>query len=212
MSIMRKSVILSMLAALLMVAVPANAKFSWGIEGGMSFNKMKLSKKMVMDSENRTGWFIGPKAQFKIPILGLGVDAAILYAHKSMELTSTNEDNAVVSTTKSMPCIDIPVNARWNFGMSSIIGAYIATGPQWSWNTGGTHISLNNLSGTLEKSNFSWNVGCGINAFKHLQLGVTYNIAMGKTGEFEVKDVVNNVVNLKSMRNNSWQIRLAYMF
>lgn len=201
---MKKYAILSVLAALFMIAVPAKAQFGWGVEGGLTLSKMHLSKDLL-SSDNRAGWFIGPKIQAKLPLLGLGVDASLLYSQKYMSLEGQTDDGDRVSSSKTMPYVEIPVNVKWNFGMSSIVGVYVATGPQWSWYLGGKTLSWNNENvGVLEDSNFSWNVGCGINALKHLQLGVSYNIALGKTGEFSAENV--------KLRNNSWQVRLAYIF
>ena len=60
----------------------------------------------------------------------------------------------------------------------------------------------------MNTSSFSWNVGVGINAFSHLQLGVTYNIPLGNTAE------IDGLSTLKKMdvKNNNWQVRVAYMF
>lgn len=201
---MKKYAIISLLAVLFLAVVPAKAQFNWGLEGGLTLSKLSFSKD-AFDSENRAGWFIGPKVQVKLPLLGLGLDASVLYSQKYMQMEGNKEDGGKATTNKTMPYVEIPVNVKWNFGMSSIVGVYVATGPQWSWYLGSRTLTLDGEKiGALENSNFSWNVGCGINAIKHLQLGVSYNIAMGKTGEFDFD-------NLK-MRNNSWQVRVAYLF
>lgn len=194
--------------------------FKWGVEAGANFSKMKLSKDII-ESNNRAGWFAGVKGQITIPIVGLAVDGALLYSQKYMSVYSTTQylDPSTGASytwnetdSKTMPYFEVPVNVKYNIGFSSLIGMYIATGPQWSWYMGSKSISLGDgLSGTLKESNFSWNVGVGINAFKHLQLGVTYNIPLGDTGDVSSATFVENVkkVNLK---NNTWQVRLAYMF
>lgn len=77
---------------------------------------------------------------------------------------------------------------------------------------GSKKIFLNpNNFGTLKESNFSWNVGLGINALSHLQVGVTYNIPLGNTGDVKNTSVWGNVSNIE-LKNNTWQVRLAYMF
>lgn len=201
---MKKYAIISLLAALFLAVAPAKAQFNWGLEGGLTLSKLSFSKD-ALDSENRAGWFIGPKVQVKLPLLGLGLDASVLYSQKYMQMEANEIDGGKVTTNKTMPYVEIPVNVKWNFGMSSIVGVYVATGPQWSWYLGSRTLTLDGEKiGALENSNFSWNVGCGITAVKHLQLGVSYNIAMGKTGEFDFSDV--------KMRNNSWQVRVAYLF
>lgn len=187
--------------------LPVNAQLKFGVEGGLNASKVSVDQ---LNAKNRTGWFIGPKVQFTAPIIGLGLDAALLYSQKYLEIST--EDNSLVEGTikQNMPYLEIPINLRYNIGFSSLIGAYIATGPQYSWYLGGKSLTLNDISyGSLETSSFSWNVGVGINALSHLQLGVTYNIALGQTGE--VTGIVEAAKTAK-LKNNTWQVRLAYMF
>jgi hypothetical protein len=90
------------------------------------------------------------------------------------------------------------------------LGAYIATGPQFSWYLGSRNLSFEGLSlGTLERSMFSWNVGIGITALDHLQVGIAYNIALGETGQ--VKNVMDAAKSF-DLKNNTFQVRLAYLF
>lgn len=198
------SAILCMCAAFLF-ASPASAQFKWGLEGGVNLSKAKISKS-VFDSSNRTGWFVGPKAQFTVPVIPISIDGALLYSQKYLKV----EGDGASSSNKSLPYIEIPINLKYNIGFSSLVGAYIATGPQYSWYVGSRNIGTNQGSiGSLERSTFSWNVGVGINALKHLQLGVTYNIALGETGELHgIMDATEKF----DLKNNTWQVRLAYMF
>ena len=173
---------------------------------------MNLSKVSVkgdgnlFDSSNRTGWFVGPKAQFVMPVIGLGLDGAILYSQKYMKLEAEGES----SPNKSLPYLEIPINLRYNFGFSSLAGLYIATGPQYNWYLGSRNLTWDGESyGSLERSTFSWNVGAGVILLSHLQLGFTYNIAMGATGQI---DNVGEAIKTFDVKNNTWQVRLAYLF
>ena len=189
----------------LVLAVPANAQFKLGVEGGMNLSKASLSKD-ILNTSNRTGWFVGPKAQFTIPVIGLGIDGAVLYSQKYLELSNRDGDEF----RKTLPSIEIPINLKYNIGFSSLVGVYISTGPQYGWNIGSKSLSWSDVSnGSLTDSNFSWNVGAGINALNHLQIGVTYNIALGKTGE--INDI-GDAMNRAKIKNNTWQVRLAYLF
>ena len=208
--------ITAILAILVAFATTTNAQFKWGLEGGMNLSKMKVSGDGGMfGSDNRTGWFIGPKAQFTIPVVGLGVDGAILYSQKymKMEYTTTNdlgEQEVYPGRNKSLPYIEIPVNLKYNIGFSSILGMYISTGPQWSWYLGSRNLSFEGVSlGSLERSSFSWNVGLGITALDHLQVGLTYNIALGETGQIKK---AADAFETFDMKNNTFQVRLAYLF
>lgn len=194
--------------AALLVATPASAQFKWGLEGGVNLNKPKISGH-VFDSSNRTGWFLGPKAQFTVPVIGITVDGALLYSQKYMKIESDVNGSM---PSKSLPYVEIPINAKYNIGFSSLVGMYIATGPQYSWYMGSRNLktSLGSI-GSLERSSFSWNVGVGVNAMKHLQVGITYGIALGNTGELKEDPFLQNIKKL-NLKNNTWQVRLAYMF
>lgn len=211
---------LASLLLLFAVAPSAQAKiFKWGIEAGANFSKMKLSKDIV-DSDNRTGWFAGVKGQITLPIVGLGVDGALLYSQKYMAVettkTATNPDTGEeisypLSENKRMPYVEIPVNVRYTFGLSRVVGLYVATGPQWSWYMGSKTLFDGKSVGSLNESNFSWNVGAGANLFSHLQIGVSYNIAVGNTGEVKDRALSENIGKI-TLKNNTWQVRLAYFF
>lgn len=188
-------------------AVPANAQFNWGLEAGVNMSKVSVKGDGgLFDSSNRTGWFVGPKAQVIMPVIGLGLDGAILYSQKYMKLEAEGES----SPNKSMPYLEIPINIRYNYGFSSLVGIYVATGPQYDWYLGSRNLTFDGESfGKLERSTFSWNVGVGVNLLSHLQVGLTYNIAMGQTGEI---DGVGDALKKCDLKNNTWQVRLAYLF
>lgn len=201
----RIGIVLACLAAWLW-ATPASAQFKWGLEAGVNMSKIQVSGDGgLFDSSNRTGWFVGPKAQVVMPVIGLGIDASILYSQKYMKLEADGE----ASSNKSLPYLEIPINLRYNYGFSSLVGIYLATGPQYNWYMGGRGLDFGDVSGSLERSTFSWNVGAGVNLLSHLQIGLTYNIAMGETGQIRS---VDGVVEAFDMRNNTWQVRLAYLF
>ena len=56
------------------------------------------------------------------------------------------------------------------------------------------------------KNFVSVNVGAGLKLLRHLQVGVNYNIGASKLGDMIVD------TSHSSVRKNSWQISLAYMF
>lgn len=205
---MRKLKVLFLALVATCCVLPASAQLKFGVEAGLNASKASVDN---FSAKNRTGWFIGPKAQFTLPILGLGIDASLLYSQKYLELNPDEEVTTDEGTIRqNMPYLEIPINLKYNLGFSSLLGVYIATGPQYSWYLGGKSLSLDGIRyGSLETSSFSWNVGLGINAFSHLQVGVTYNIALGKTGEV---NSVADVTETAKLKNNTWQVRLAYMF
>ena len=114
--------------------------------------------------------------------------------------------------------INIPINLRYNIGFSSIVGAYIAAGPQFGFGIGDKSTTLyDDADGKavydISNSNFSVNVGAGVTLLSHLEIGFTYNIACGKTGEVNAWDVASNTWNqVTKGRANAWQVSAAYWF
>ena len=76
-------------AALLVMAcvgmtLPVQAQIHFGVKGGLNLSKASFSH--VEDNfkkDNFTGFFIGPMAEVTIPIVGLGVDASLLFSQRA---------------------------------------------------------------------------------------------------------------------------------
>lgn len=208
---MKKFFTLVVLLAAMTVAAQAQVKF--GVKGGLNLTSMKLSKDIV-DKSNQAGFFIGPTVKFTLPVVGLGIDAAALYDQRNAK---------VADETVKQKSIQIPVNVRYGFGLGSSASIFIFAGPQFGFNVGDKDFSsldsaTNTISNmTLKSSNLSANVGLGLMLLDHLQVSANYNIAIGKTGEFNVitsttgaiSDVITGSTNARA---NAWQIAVAYYF
>ncbi len=200
---MKKIMSILMVAVALMMAAPAHAQIlKFGVKGGLNLSKVSFSKS-DLEGDNQTGWFIGPMAEFTLPIVGLGVDAAALFSQSKME-----NEHGGKATLKT---IEVPVNLKWSFGLGSTLGIYLAAGPQFGFNIGDK--SLENILGkwNLKKSNTSFNVGAGLKLIKHLQVGVNYNFALSKNGVYEPTTIGGPAPEYNA-KNNSWQVSLAYIF
>lgn len=174
--------------------------------------------KDVLDASNRTGFFIGPSVKFTLPIVGLGLDASVLYDQREAKLKLSAEDEYVgtdyTSNKVKQQSINIPINLRYSVGLGSVAAVYLAAGPQFGLNVGDKNFDWTKGSSyRLKSTNFSVNVGLGVTLLKHLEVGATYNIACGKTGEASVKNVMTNTWEQVSRgRSNAWQISAAYYF
>ena len=171
---MKKIISVLMVAVCLMMAAPAQAQLHFGVKGGLNISKLSFSKD-AFKGDNKTGFFVGPMAEFTLPIIGIGADVAALYSQTELAAKG-------YSTDAKLKTIEIPVNLKWSFGLGSMLGAYIAAGPQFDFNIG-NKTWTRELS--LKKSTTSFNVGAGLKLIRHLQLGVNYNFALSKTGTYE---------------------------
>ena len=125
---MKKIISVLMVAVCLMMAAPAQAQLHFGVKGGLNLSKVSFSKS-DLKGDNKTGWFIGPMAEFTLPIIGIGADVAALYSQTELAAKG-------YSTDAKLKTIEIPVNLKWSFGLGSMLGAYIAAGPQFGFNIG----------------------------------------------------------------------------
>lgn len=207
---MKKITCMAMMAVALLLATPAQAQFSWGIKGGVNLGSNDLtvlkSKEALLSVDSYTGFFIGPKAEIRIPIIGIGVEAAALYAQKGMSLGE--------GETFKQNSFQIPLNLKYAFGLGNIANVFIAAGPEFGFNVGETQKLVQNLEfGTTEKptggsvrgyvaekSTLSINVGVGATLINHLQVAINYNMPWGKTGEFVYIDAAE-IENAENIRN-----------
>ncbi len=195
-------------SAVLLLTLTVSARpIRFGVEGGLDIRNMNL-RSSVFDLDNRTGWFVGPKAALDFPLINLQVDGAILYNQRQMGFlnATTAEKN-----TKEMSYLLFPVNVRYTFRINRILGIYVSTGPQWRryLNKGNYVDMIDDLSLRVDRSTLSWNVGVGVDVAKYVQLGVTYN--MGIDSEYWVSGISNTVSEFDASKN-SWQLRLSCLF
>ena len=191
---MKKIISVLMVAVCLMMAAPAQAQLHFGVKGGLNISKLSFSKD-AFKGDNKTGFFVGPMAEFTLPIIGIGADVAALYSQTDL--------GADGEKTMKLKTFAVPVNLKWSFGLGSMLGAYIAAGPQFGFNVGSGHFTE---SFDMKSCNTSFNVGAGVKLLGHLQAGVNYNFGLSKMARS-----VDDQMTIE-MKRNTWQISLAYMF
>ena len=183
-----------MIAVCIGMAMPAQAQLHFGVKGGLNLSKASFSDvKTNCKKDNFTGFFIGPMAEFNIPVVGLGVDASLLFAQRGIKISDGGEEATVKQNG-----LDIPVNLKYNIGLGSLLGLYVAAGPDFYFDFEKTS------KVDKKKAEVGINVGAGVKLLNHLQVGANYNIPLGKTASFE--DVEG------SYKTKTWQVSVAYIF
>ena len=204
-----------LLTLTLFAVTPVAAQFNWGIKAGVnSAERPSNLGELKSAAKGEAGWFVGPMAKVTLPIVGLGVEANLLYSQTNTEVGS--------ETIKSK-CVDLPVYLRYELSLpvvNKFLEPFIAAGPQWSWNIGDKTYSIADVIDggqqalseyTLRSSNLSLNLGLGAVVLDHVQLHVNYNIALGSTSEYS--DPTQAALNLATKsKTNTWQFSLAYIF
>lgn len=197
--------ILGLIFALsLFAAIPASAQLQFGIKAGTNLTGSPSDMKGIK-SDGYTGFFVGPMAKFTIPLVGLGVEADILYSQSGAKIG----DETVKKNS-----IEIPVYLRYDLSLpavSKIIVPFVAVGPQFGFAFGNLDEAIDLGKYEYKKSALSLNVGAGARLFGHIQAHVNYNVALGNTSEYTT--FIDGATNLVTKsKTNTWQISLAYLF
>lgn len=172
--------------AALFMAMPAQAQLlKWGVKGGVNMSKIDWDGGYNGNKDNSTGFFIGPMAEFTLPIVGLGVDAALLYSQRGKD-------------DWKQQGFEIPVNLKYTIGLGSTLGIFFAAGPDFFYNWK----DFDAEDGEKKDVQVGINLGAGVKLLRHLQVGVNYQIPMGDS--FKVENI--------KFKTNTWQVSAAILF
>lgn len=202
-----------MLLAMIVTMTAANnasAQIKFGLKGGVNVTDMSLNSS-VFDASNRTGFFVGPTIKVQLPLVGLGIDASALYDQREAKI---KVGNTTTKETLRSQAINVPINLRYGWGLSSMANIFLFAGPQFGFNVGDKDQKINDKSTwSVKNSNFSLNFGAGVTLLSHLQLTANYNVVCGKTSDATITEGLEQLTNKEvRSRANAWQIALAYYF
>ena len=209
---MKKFFALVMLLSAMTMTVQAQGGVKFGIKGGLNITKMSFDKELI-ESKNKTGFFVGPTVQASLPG-GLGMDISALYDQRDMEVdvsvgSGYNGSVGADENKFTQKSLRFPINLRYKFGIGSQLGIYGAAGPQFAFPLGDKVFETNFGEYRLRDASLSLNLGAGVYVTKHLELGFTYNIPLGKSGEFEWKNIKESADDSK---DHTWQLNAAIFF
>ncbi|KAA6315589.1 hypothetical protein EZS27_033977, partial [termite gut metagenome] len=71
------------------MAMPAGAQIGFGVKGGLNLAGAP-STDVKEATKGSTGFFIGPMVELTVPIIGIGVDGALLYSQKGSKIDGEN--------------------------------------------------------------------------------------------------------------------------
>lgn len=199
---MKKVTGLLLIVLMAIIAVPASAQLKFGVKGGLNISSVHFSSDLLK-ADNVTGFQIGPMIETTIPLIGVGLDAAILYSQKGMDMKS----GTGISTSVKTDYIDVPVNFKWKFGLP-IVKAYLTAGPYVGFRVGGDKFwdVPGNVIGQVKAKNFSagLNFGAGVELIRHLQVG--FNYGLGLTDNYSAEKIDLNA------KNRGWSVTAAILF
>lgn len=194
--------------AVLLSSTPADAQIKFGIKAGANFNSLKFNQDLFND-DNRAGFNGGVMLEFTMPIIGVGMDASVMYVHRSGEdFTDHDEAGNEISTSTSRDYIDIPLNLKYKLslpGIGSLVKPFVTTGPSFAF-----LVSKKNINEFIKNKScdIAWNFGFGIELFSHVQVAASYGL--GLTNTLEYVGIGNN--ETIEGKNRYWTVTAAYLF
>ena len=210
---MKKALVICSLA--LLSFIPASAQFSWGIRGGLNLvnnDITAVSQESATSKDSYTGFFIGPMAELQIPIIGIGIDASLLYSQKGLEVSDEE--------TMKNQSLAIPVSLKYSLGLGNFAAVYFAAGPEFDFKIGDLDREYKDGDDVkefaLEKSAWSINIGAGVKLINHIQAGINYNIPVSKEGAYKFTEnpTVGGAIDHKpvDIKSSTLQFSLTWTF
>ncbi len=192
-----KKGILFLLFVLVFGVTSSFAGLRFGLKAGANISKVTFSSD-VLESSNITGFQVGPILEFNFPVIGLGLDGAVLYSQRGLK--------SDVDEYKT-DFIDIPLNLKYKISVIHLLGFYLSAGPYASFQISGDDnfkTIVDDVQETWDAKTFQagLNFGAGVELFSKLQVGVNYQL--GLTDDYSAGSY--------DARNATWAITAAYFF
>lgn len=189
----------------MIAAFPASAQFRWGVRAGIVANKFSFSEK-TFDSSNRVGFTGGVMAEFKLPVIGIGFDASLMYVHRTI---SVEEPTVSAKGRYTGDYLTLPIHVKYNLGLpvvGNFFSPYVFTGPSFSYlvSKDTTKFGINSRKGDI-----AWDFGLGFEIVKHLQISAAYELGCSRAAGL-VYSGANGYK--KNVRNNGWMVTAGYVF
>lgn len=208
------------LALLLFLVVPSQAQFKFGVTAGLNISQFRVSDNDYKEyiSKNRPGFLVGPTVIYNVPKIGVGFDASALFDLRGAKSRTMSGSESVCCKT-----LQFPLNVRYGVDFGDIAYGFVSTGPQLGLNLGDKESLIVEGTGkttghAMERrwvnhsSTFSWNFGVGGVVLEKVQVRLSYNLPLAKTGEIQQVDLVSgNTKTLTDGKAHAFQISLSYL-
>ena len=184
----------------LATAIPATAQVRLGVRGGITVGELRFDREVV-GSDNRVGYTGGLLLDLGIPVVGLGIEASVMYTHRDNRLTDGN-------LVFKRHYIDIPLMARYRLEIprvKHVFAPMVYTGPSFA-----VMFSDNTPEGYKSRKTYlSWDVGAGADLFNHVRITATYGLGISKAMSYIDRDYNGDKV---AGKDRHWTLSAAWLF
>ena len=194
--------------AVLCVTLPAQAQFKWGLKAGVNLSGISTNADFYENPDSYTGFQVGPMMEFTVPLIGIGMDAALLYSQTGLKV-----DDKTVEKGNLL----IPLNFKYKLSLLDIVGAYATVGPYIGFRLFGDDeqkfddIVESNLDKIKSESfGAGLNFGIGAELLGKLQVGVNYQL--GLTEDYKSFKKASLGEQILGEKTRVWSITAAFFF
>lgn len=183
---MKKFISFFAIACMLFVSASADAQIKFGIRGGANFSELDIDGINIFKTNTATGWFLGGAAEFMMPVIGLGLDASLMYSKVSSELEYTQ----AIDKNYKIHYLILPVNIKYKLGLP-LVKPFIYAGPElclrlcdnsksiWKDVSSAFPDGLDRLRS--RGTDIKVNVGGGVELLDRLEIFFNYNVGLTNT-------------------------------
>lgn len=184
----------------------------------------------AFQNENLTGYQVGLVYQLNPTRSGFGFEVGTLLSQKGgvFSLDSTGVVNSLVKGYHEINYVEVPMNLRLRlnfggvvsvFGTAGVYGAYALKGKTVFESDLPTLIKEDSFDGFMDRIDYGYSFGGGVELIKKLQIGATWSQGLQKRdGNKSIADMLTTesggmVPNLKpTSKNKAFSVTLTYLF
>jgi hypothetical protein len=181
---MRK-ILLILVAFMFVGSIHAQVRF--GVKAGVNFSEFSTKVQTVQIKEGGAAWQIGLASQFKIPLIGLGLQPELLYS------VNKGKDN-------SIGYFNVPVNIRWQPLPIPLVKPIILVGPYFGYAV--NFKGFKDFKDDIKRFDWGIGLGAGVEIWK-FQIEGRYNWGLQNLSE--------NLNNF-NLKNNVFTLSAIYFF
>jgi hypothetical protein len=184
-----KKILLILVAFMFTGSIYAQLRF--GIKAGVNFSEFNSKAQILQTNEGGgTAWQVGLASQFKIPLVGIGIQPELLYS------VNRGKDNSIGYFT-------VPVNLRWQPLPIPLIKPVILAGPYFGYAV--NFKGFESIKDDIKRLDWGIGLGGGVEIWK-LQIEGRYNWGLQNLGK-DIKEM-----NGSSLKNNVFTLSAIYFF
>ena len=197
------------------ITAQAAGPFKFGVTAGMNITKGEVSSDEAnwngWSKDSESGWFAGFQFKATIPVVGLGLDASLVYSRENVKIEE--------GETEHLDYLAVPLHLRYDLELPAISYAFVPfifTGPQAgiamtkldkTYRTLDEHFETNITNKDLV---WRYDLGFGVILLNHLQAAYSYSFPLSNTYEGKFKDKTSQFES--DYKQGVHRISLTYFF